>query len=508
VVLTTPHIVVEDGGLHLSNAMALRGLIGGWFPSMVSWRPVLAPNTTVEIVLAVLTTVMSGNLALKVVIAVGLLGFAFAVFALMRAVRLPVYFGIPLLVFEMHYLVMLGFLGFVWSVPIALCALAVVVRNPLAPRKWPLAMLLTATWFTHVVPALTISIAIILVVFVAHLADHQRPARAVVATVKAIAVPLVPVALLSITFFVQAPTGALQRGPGVLSSITNLLQFSDPLVSYAHVEYWLARALAVTAYAVAVIVIGIRVRERRYLDRMDGLLAAAILTAVLSVAAPEHTGSGAGFVGLRLALFALVFLLLWLCIQITELTGRARSLSMAMLAVGAVVAVAIPIVRIPALHQLSAEADHIGSLAPCLPLHAAVMQVNLDAGGAVSPRLNPMAEQSGAITVPRQALDLFNESGWFPFYLWRYTDDARADRFVASGRSFDEVPTPIDLGAAIDHGLPLTGVVVYGRAAAPSAELSEHTVTELDQALAQHFRKVRQVPNAELWLREGVSPSC
>ena len=79
VVLTTPHIVVEDGGLHLSNAMALRGLIGGWFPSMVSWRPVLAPNMTVEIVLAVLTTVMSGDLALKVVIAVGLLGFAFAV---------------------------------------------------------------------------------------------------------------------------------------------------------------------------------------------------------------------------------------------------------------------------------------------------------------------------------------------------------------------------------------------------------------------------------------------
>ena len=105
-----------------------------------------------------------------------------------------------------------------------------------------------------------------------------------------------------------------------------------------------------------------------------------------------------------------------------------------------------------------------------------MMQVNLDAGGAVSPRLNPMAEQSGAITVQRQALDLFNESGWFPFYLWRYTDDDRADRFVTPGRSFDEVPTPIELGDAIDHGLPLTGVVVYGRAAAPASVLTEPAV--------------------------------
>ena len=159
-VLTTPHIVVEDGGLHLSNAMALRGLIDGWFPSLVSWRPVLSPNITVEIVLAALTTVISGDPGVEGGHRCRSLGYAFAVAALMRAARLPVYFGIPLLAFEMHYFVMLGFLGFVWAVPLALGALAVVVRNPLAPRKCPLALLLTATWFTHVVPALTVSIAI------------------------------------------------------------------------------------------------------------------------------------------------------------------------------------------------------------------------------------------------------------------------------------------------------------------------------------------------------------
>ena len=101
---------------------------------------------------------------------------------------------------------------------------------------------------------------------------------------------------------------------------------------------------------------------------MDGLLAAAsAVIAVLSIAMPEHTGSGAGFIGLRLTLFAIVFLLLWACIQVSALEGRARVLMPAMLGIGAVVAVAIPIVRVPALHELSAEAAQIEALAPCLP---------------------------------------------------------------------------------------------------------------------------------------------
>lgn len=350
VLLTTPHVVVEDGGLHLSNAVALRGLIEGWFPSLLSWRPVLSPNITVEIVLTALTSFVSGDVALKVVLAVGLVGYAAAVAALMRAARLPVYFGIPLLAYEMHYFVMLGFLGFVWAVPLALGALAVAVRDPLSPRRVPLALLLTATWFTHVVPALTVSIAITLVVLVAHVAEGERPASAIAATVKAVALPLTPVALLTAVWFAQAPTGGLAHGASIASEIKHLLQFSDPLVSYAQIEYWLARALAVAVYAVAATVIVLRIRERRFLDRMDGLLAASVMTAVLSIAMPEHTGSGAGFVGLRLALFAIVFLLLWTCIQLNTLEGRARALAPAMLAVGAVVAVGIPIVRVPAMH--------------------------------------------------------------------------------------------------------------------------------------------------------------
>lgn len=508
VLVSNPHVVVEDGGLHLSNAMALRGLIDGWFPSLIGWRAVLAPNIVVEFTLTALTAVVTADVALKVVIVVGLVGYAISVAALMRAARLPVYFGIPLLAFEMHYFVMLGFLGFLCAVPLALGALAVAIRNPLRPHKRWTALLLTATWFTHVVPALTVSVAITLVVVVAHIADGERPSRAILAAVKAVALSLAPIALLTTVWFVQAPTGALAHGASVTSEIKQLLQFSAPLVSYAQSEYWLARALALAVYAVAAFVIALRLRRRTPLDQLDGLLAASLVIATLSIAMPEHTGSGAGFVGLRLALFATLLLVLWTCIQLRTLDGRARALAPGMLIVGAVVAVAVPLVRVPALQYLSAEAAHVDALAPCLPLHSTLIQVNLDGAGSVSPRLNPMTEQTGAIAVSRQALDLFDESGWFPFYMWRYTDNARTDRFVTPGHSFDEIPTPIELGAAIDDGLPLDAVVVYGRAAAPQQVLTDRAVATLDHDLAQHFRLVRAMPNAELWLRKGVTPSC
>jgi hypothetical protein len=56
--------------------VAWRGLIEHWFPSLLSWRAILPPNMTVEVVLAGLTTVVSADTALRLVIVIGLLGYA------------------------------------------------------------------------------------------------------------------------------------------------------------------------------------------------------------------------------------------------------------------------------------------------------------------------------------------------------------------------------------------------------------------------------------------------
>ena len=512
VVLTTPHVVVQDGGLHLSNAVALRGLIEGWFPSLLSWRPVLSPNMSVEVVLASLTAVFSPDTALRLVLVTGLVGFAIAVAALVRAAGMPAYMGIPLLVFEMHYFVMLGFLGFVWAVPLALGAVAVVLREPLNPPKAPLVLLLVATWFTHIVPALVATIATTVIVIVAHLANGGRPTNAVSAALKVLIAPVTTIAFLTAVWFVQTRTSELYTGHSIVDATKALVQFSSPLVSYANVEKWLARLLAVAVYAVGGLVIVKRVRDRRYLDRFDGLLVSAVAMGLMAVAVPEHANSGAGFIGVRLTLFAPLFLVLWVCTEVSSLeTQRARAATAAMVAIAAVVAVAIPVVRIPALHRLSAQVEQIKELADCLPVHSTLIQLNLDLGSAGSARgLAPMAEQTGTISLAREALDLGNESGWYPYYVWRYTEVARADRFVKPGAHLDDVPPPINLNAAMSAALPLTAVVVYGRSTAQSSVRSAPEVRTLDEDLADQFRLVRTSSggNAELWLRKDVTPSC
>ena len=512
VFLTTPRIVLQDGGLHLANAVAWRGLIENWFPSLLSWRAILPPNLTVEVVLAGLTTIVSADTALRLVIVIGLLGYALAVAALIRAAGLPAYMGIPLLAFEMHYFVMLGFLGFVWAVPLALGAIAVVIRQPLNPPRVSLTLLLIATWFTHIVPALAATIATTTIVVVAHLANREQP-RQVSATLKVLAVPIATMALLTLIWFLQSRTtdqDDLYQQQNVFSTTKDLLQFWSPLVAYAYAEKWLARTLAIAIYAVAAIVVVIRVRDRRYLDRLDGILASAAVMAVLAVVLPAHTNSGAGYVGVRMSLFAALFLILWVCTQLSSLQGRVRTAGWGMLAVAAIVAVTIPIVRIPALHHFSAQIEQIEELAACLPLHSTVIQVTLDDGRSTwSARMGPTV-QTGEIAVPREALDLGNESGWHPHYIWRFTDIARADRYVTPGGRYDDVPTPIKLGSAMAGGLPLTAVVVYGRRVAPESVLSEPAVRTLDQDLSERFYLVTASAegNAELWLRKDVLPSC
>jgi hypothetical protein len=511
VVLTTPHFVVQDGGLHLSSAVALRGLIGDWFPSLLGWRPVLSPNMTVEAVLAGLTSIVSADVALKLVVVIGLIGYAVAIAALMRAAGLPLYLGIPLLAFEMHYFVMLGFFGFVWAVPLSLGAVAVVLRNPVAPQRVPLTALLVAAWFTHIVPALVATITICLVVMVAHLADREPPIKAFVATCRLLAVPVSAITLLTAIWFFQTRTSELSQAHSMVDAAKSLLQFSSPLVSYAGVEKWLARALALAVFAVAAVVFANRVRDRTHLDRFDGLIASAATIGLFAVVMPEHTNSGAGYIGVRMTLFATIFLILWVCTQLPSLRVGARRAGTAMIVIGAVVAVAIPVVRAPVLHRLSAQAEQIESLAECLPKHSTLVQLNLDLGGTGSARgLVPMAEQTGLVTVPRQALDLGNESGWFPFYIWRYADVARADRYLEPGEHFDGVPPSLDLAAAMAHGLPLTAVIVYGRAVAPATVLSSPAVRTFDEDLESSFRLVRASTNgnAELWLRNDETPSC
>jgi hypothetical protein len=545
VVLAVPQLVLEDGGLHLSNATALRGLIHGWWPDLLTWRAALNPNTTGELSLLGLTSFLGPDAALRIATIMGMLGYAGAVAMLVRALKLPLFTGLLLLPLEMSFPTMMGFLGFTWAVPLALVSIAVAVRQPTKRRLFPLVVLLTLTWLTHIVPALVAVFVITIVVLFSHRSAGSSWGRAALLTFKAVAPPAAPAVVLSAFWLVGSGTATLSDGPGVGAALKGMLEFSAPLVSLAHVEYWCARMLAVTCVAAAVCALVYRMRWRWVRLPEDGFVAAGLVLAYPAIMLPENSASGAGFIATRLSLFAVILLTLWLATQWPTRSrlamapagagrhaanpstnghaphpqstpaGGVRVVHVATwwasLLVAGIVAVAVPLARVAPLRQLAAELDEIRSLAPCLPMRSTFVQLNLDDGGDQSARgMSPMAEQTGHLAVEREALDLGNESGWYPFYLWRYRDNARADRQLALTGSIDAVPPDLHLSEATAAGLRLDAVVIYGRTTSSDATRTSPNAQRLNDDLARSFRQVAMSPggNAELWLRREEPPVC
>jgi hypothetical protein len=547
-VLTVHPLVLQDGGLHLSNAVAWRGLVNGWWPGLLEWRTLLAPNMTVELALLGLTHLLSGDAAVRIVVAIGLVGYAAAVAVLMRVLRLSLWLGIPLLAFQMNFLLMMGSLGFVWAVPLALGALALALLQPHAPPVFPLSVMLMLSWLTHIAPALIATVVIVLIVLAAHLGDGTPLSHTLLPLAKYVALPAAPVIVLSIFWLATTGTAALDPEHDFGEAVTGVLGFAHPLVAYTYLEYWCAGIFAVASYAAVACAVLYRVlRQRWYVLPEDGLLGAALLLIYGAVMTPENSSNGAGFIATRLSLFGALVLTLWLAAQWPYRTRTTRAPqtptllqdprrrlvkpSAATLAAqradrvwglrvttwwaaaitAALTALVLPLIRLPALQQLSGELDQIRSLAPCLPSRSTFVQLNLDDDGALSARgMHPLAEQIGYLAVERQALDLGNESGWEPFYVWRYPSDTRADQRLGLTGPISAVAPDVHLADAIARGWPLDAVVLYGRATATGHTMSRSSTRTLLTDLDQQFWRatVSSDGRAELWLRRGHPASC
>lgn len=534
VVLFVPQLVLQDGGLHLASASAFEGLLSGRWPELLSWRPGLPPNLLVELLLLGLLQLVDPNWALRIVTVLALGGFAAAGAVLARVVRAPMGSAILLLPFAMNFPLLLGLLGFACAVPLALLVVAVALRRPESPPQWPVALLLLVTWFTHLVPALAAVLALCCVAFCAHLSGNpgrgvRRVARAVAGASRALAVPVLPTLALSGVFLVSSGTGGFDnRGTGLVLAAKEVVGMTLPTVAYVRAEYWIVRGLALALYTAAAVVLVGRLRRRRDsfagLHGVDGLLVAAGVVGVASILVPEGVSSGAVFLATRLSLLGPLLLVGWLMAQAGDGVGRALVTATrahapieswrahrAAVAIAVVATVGLTVARLPALLDLGRDLSALRTIGPCLPRGATLVQLNLDVGAGRSVRMVPMAEQSGAIAAERDGLDLGNESGWLPYYLWRFDDRARADRvLVTQPGGVDLVPPRVDLEGGLRRGLPLQAVVVFGRGAAGSGILNDPRTRELYDDLTRTFHLVATSERdvAELWLRRDLASTC
>lgn len=527
VVLIVPALVVQDGGLHISNAVALQGLIEGRWPLELEWRTALAPNTTVELALLGLIQLTSADIAVRVIVVLTMLAHAMVVALLTRALRIPLYAGIPLLLFQMNFLLMMGLLGFAAAAPMALLAIVITLRRPATPRLLPLLFILAATWLTHIVPAIVATLTVGAIVLFARLGDGERLGRAAWSTIRLAGPPALPVIVLSAWWLLGNGTANLAEHTNRFEGLKNMLEFSGPLVAYPVTEYWIARLVAVSCYAAIALAVLHRRRARLGWQAADGLLAAGLILTTLAIVLPENSATGAILVATRLTLFAAMMLVAWVISQrpkqpdqpaAAAVRAPRRNLSVAFIvawwvAFGTMTAAAVslPLGRLPALHHLADEAAEINSLAPCLPESTTFVQLNLDNAGALSARgMSPMAEQTGHLAAARHALDLGNESGWYPYFLWRYTDRARADRALQIVGHFDHVPPTVNLTAGVTSNLNLGAVVLYGTATASGQTMAHDSTRRLIADLDRYYVLAATSPhgNAQLWLRRNLPRSC
>jgi hypothetical protein len=140
-----------------------------------------------------------------------------------------------------------------------------------------------------------------------------------------------------------------------------------------------------------------------------------------------------------------------------------------------------------------------------------MIQLNLSDASRYSRDSFALVLQSGVMAADVRLLALDNESGWYPYYPWGYTNRARADRLLQTVRN-GAVNTPPDvtLGSAMKAGLPLDVVVMYGRKLADPATLADPRSVQLLHDLSEQFHPaaVSDTGEWELWLRRGLVGPC
>lgn len=533
-----PRLVVQDGGLHLTAATALGQLRSGDFAASIEFRPGLPPNTVLELVLLGLLQVFSAGVALKIVVAALLVGFALAARSLVTAAGAPAPGAVLLLPFAWNRPLAWGFLDFVAAVVLSMVAIAMVLRRPERPPVLALGLLLTLTWFTHLVPAVTAGLICLVIAATAALGGRIAAPWSrgnPVAGIGRVVLAGVPAAVLTVVFTALNRPGASPPQPDSLKQrVLQVVGMTRADVSTVHVEYIAYRLVALLLYTAAAVAVLARLRGKGgngggggwRLRPADGLLAAAALSMVVAVLAPVGVEGAGGFLGMRLALYPPLLLAAWVAGELgravsdaatrepaSPVAGRGRHTA---LAVGAgvlagAVSLLLVVARYPAQHRYSDAARQVDQIGACLPVRSTVFQLFLDNGGSQAVQLQPYDGIGGFVETERNSLDMGNEAGWVPYYLWRYRDTQRPDiRLGTEPSGLYDVPPRVDLAGALAGGLRLDAILVLGRPTAVEDTLADGPTNKTLADLAASYRQVRvsSAGTAELWLRKGLNSSC
>ena len=344
IVVWPPHSV--DGPAHLLGARAIADhsepIYAAYYE--IDWFP--TPNLAGTHLLAALVSLGGLRFAGTVMMLLAALGTPLALRYAIRAVRpesawlaiagLPLAFG---------YLYFYGFWNYCLAVALALVCIGAALR--VAPA-WPtlptagLALLLTLTWLTHLVPFAAAVLFLAAVVWTA-----PRSQRSWLAP----ALAVLPGALLSLAYLLHTDSGAGPTWTNPLGRAVGLVSLHTTITTYSRWE-------DLIAVAIAAVLIARALRARRAVPTTEARAAGAaagiatVAAAALVLVTPTNFGIDFGLIDERLAVFPVVFGLLWLAARPPE-----PRVAVAAATALVVASVALASVRVPRMHDYDILAD-------------------------------------------------------------------------------------------------------------------------------------------------------
>lgn len=434
-----PHTV--DGPAHLLGASVLTD----WDAVPVYREFYLrdlapTPNLGGNLLLAGLLEVLGLGAAETVVLIVCAVGLPLALRAAVVAVRPENgWAAIAVLPFGFGYLYFYGFYGFCLGLVLFLGCVAVALRARRSPwRDLALTVLLTATWFTHLVPFV---LAVATVSLLALTAD-RRP----VALVRA-AIPMLPGFALTAAYAFGSSQGDGPEWSNPLELLGGLVTLHSPLVALHWAENPVTAALAVLLMVV------VAWRTRRAGDELPtrrgsvcGIALAAGAATLLYLAAPNSFGIDFGLINERLSLFPVLLGLLWLLVRAISIRAAA------VLALGSVLAAAaLFAVRVPELRRIDRLADEYATAAPMVAGGSTLIALRFaefTPDSRRNRRADPVRHLSSLLAARTGSVDVGHYEAVLDYFPARFragTDPRRAIDPTLEG--LGQVPPRVDLAA-------------------------------------------------------------
>ncbi|MGQ0843147.1 MAG: hypothetical protein ACT4QF_03320 [Sporichthyaceae bacterium] len=473
IALWPPHTV--DGPAHVLGASVLadwdeEAAFRRFYERDLSPTPNLGGN----LLLAVLVKVLGMRAGETVVLLACAVGLPLALRLAVAAVRPENgWAAVAALPFGFGYLYFYGFYGFCLGLVLFLCAVAVALGVPSPRRTAGLTLLLTATWFTHLVP-FAMAVATIGLLSLVRTRDPRALAAA--------AVPMLPGLALTASYALRTEQG---DGPTWLAPpglALGLLGLHSPLVALDRAENVVAGALA--ALFVAVVLWG-----RGAGAGTRGIAVAALAATALYLAAPNSFGIDFGLVNERLALFPVLLGLLWLLSR--PLPVRA----VAVLAAGAIAAAgALLAVRAEELRRVDRLAEEYASATPLVARGSTLVALRFaeftpDAGR--NRRADPIRHLSSLLAARTGSVDVGHYEAVLDYFPARFRLDADPRRALDPELDLlGRVPAPAELLHARDLAGGRIGYVLLVGATAVRTPEAGRVAAEFRDRLAASYERV------------------